>query len=205
MITEQDDLEAVRQIAIALEPFKSMDRERILRWVREKLGMLAPSNDTSAVRPVSASIQGPSGNGGAKTGSTLYPSTDIRSFMRTKNPTSGNHFAATVAYYYRFVAPPQERKDVIGKDDLVEVSRLADLKRPKAVAQSLVNAAGAGLLDRAGRGQYRISTVGQNLVGSQLPSTEDRRRAGGGGRRAKPGGLASKRGRGRNKRAQRSS
>jgi len=34
-----DDLEAVRQIAAMLEPFPSSDRERILRWARERLDM----------------------------------------------------------------------------------------------------------------------------------------------------------------------
>ena len=37
-----DDLEAVRQIAEILDKFDPKDRERIVRWVREKLGMERP-------------------------------------------------------------------------------------------------------------------------------------------------------------------
>jgi hypothetical protein len=39
MTTKPDDLEAVRTIADTLEPFENPDRDRILRWVRERLGM----------------------------------------------------------------------------------------------------------------------------------------------------------------------
>lgn len=34
-----DDLEAVRSVADTLQPFANDDRERIIRWAREKPGM----------------------------------------------------------------------------------------------------------------------------------------------------------------------
>jgi hypothetical protein len=39
MSSKPDDLEAVRSLADTLQPFASEDRERIIRWAREKLGM----------------------------------------------------------------------------------------------------------------------------------------------------------------------
>jgi len=39
MSSKPDDLEAVRSIADTLQPFANDDRERIIRWAREKLGM----------------------------------------------------------------------------------------------------------------------------------------------------------------------
>ena len=41
MSTNTDDLEAVRMLAETLQPFSAEDRERILRWAREKVGMTA--------------------------------------------------------------------------------------------------------------------------------------------------------------------
>jgi hypothetical protein len=42
MTSKVDDLEAVRVLAETLHPFTSDDRERIIRWAREKLGMTVP-------------------------------------------------------------------------------------------------------------------------------------------------------------------
>jgi hypothetical protein len=98
--------------------------------------------------------------------------TDIKSFMDQKEPSSDTEFAATVAYYYRFEAPVPERRETIGKDDLLEACRLVGRGRPARPAQTLVNAHGAGVLDKAGRGQYLINTVGENLVAITLPSAE---------------------------------
>jgi len=39
--SKPDDSEAVRSLADTLQPFDSEDRERIIRWAREKLGMTA--------------------------------------------------------------------------------------------------------------------------------------------------------------------
>jgi hypothetical protein len=39
MSSKPDDLEAVRLLADTLQPFPSEDRERIIRWAREKLGL----------------------------------------------------------------------------------------------------------------------------------------------------------------------
>ena len=37
MAKKVDDLEAVRMVAAALEPFGELDRDRIVRWANEKL------------------------------------------------------------------------------------------------------------------------------------------------------------------------
>jgi len=39
MSGKTDDLEAVRVLADTLQPFAVEDRERIIRWARERLGM----------------------------------------------------------------------------------------------------------------------------------------------------------------------
>lgn len=166
MTTKADDLEAVRQIAETLEPFTDLDRERILRWVREKVGM---AGATPTI------VQASTGPGPISTPTSLQQmSQDIASFVAGKAPKSDVHFAAVVAYYYQFVAPAAERRPAITKEDLVDACRKADRKRPKRPAQVLVNGYHEGLLDRGERGQYRLNSVGENLVAMVLPGDGER-------------------------------
>ena len=158
-----DDLDAVRQLTTLLEAFTDEERERIIRWTREKLGMQPQ-----------AGVQAPAAGPANPTASPLPPpgavtATDVKSFMAQKDPKSERQLAATVAYYYRFVAPEAQRKESIGADDLIGACRQADRGRPKNPAQTLVNAFHDGYLDRGDRGQYQINSVGENLVAMVLP------------------------------------
>jgi hypothetical protein len=170
MSTKPDDLEAVRIIVTALEPFDSSDQERILRWSREKLGLsskdvhVASTTHTPTATPLSESTIIPTRSHGSVT--------NIKSFIAEKAPSSDNQFAAAVAYYYRFEAPEAARKEAITADDLQEACRLAGRTRVAKPAQTLINAHNGGLLDKAAeRGSYAISTVGENLVAMALPSS----------------------------------
>jgi hypothetical protein len=168
-----DDLEAVRKLVEALSPFDAGDQERIIRWAREKLGL--PTHVPTAP----GKTEGASGSPGGADGSDSAK--DIKTFVTEKNPTSDNQFVATVAHYYRFVAPPATRKEFITADDLQEACRLTGRNRLSRPAQTLINAHTNGLLDKgANRGEYVISTVGENLVAVTLPGngqgTEARRR-----------------------------
>lgn len=99
-----DDLEAVRQITTILDPFDSDDRERILRWAREKLGMPRPPESTVQIPKVASPPQ--------EVGATVRSSeqaTDIKSFVQQKAPKNDRHLAAVVAYYFHFVARPEGR------------------------------------------------------------------------------------------------
>lgn len=164
-----DDLQAVRILVEALEKFEAKDQERIIRWAREKLGLPIdtkssvmreePSEDMSTKLPTH-SVPGSS------------KATDIKTFVLSKNPVSDKHFVATVAYYYRFEAPVEKRKDSITWEDLQEACRTTGRDRFKRPDQTLVNAHHAGLLDKAERGAYSINTVGENLVAMTLPNDQ---------------------------------
>lgn len=161
-----DDLEAVRTIVGALAEFDAKAQERILRWAQEKLGLVAPGRGHSQIVQVPAA-------GSSHPQLPHAPSTgasDIKSFVEKKNPTSDTQFAATIAYYYRFEAPPELRKDSIGASDLQEACRKVGRSRIRYPVQTLVNAHGQGLLDRGEPGAYSINTVGENLVAVALPS-----------------------------------
>lgn len=160
-----DDLEAVRTIAAALEGFAGPEQERILRWVREKVGLpvsTTPSSDTARQTREGAA---------ASQDSDTRP-VDLKSFVKAKDPQSDIQFAATVAYYYGFQAPEHQRKTAVTANDLQEACRLADRDRLVKPAQTLINAHAQGLLDKAGeRGSYAINTVGENLVAMALPAS----------------------------------
>jgi hypothetical protein len=72
--------------------------------------------------------------------------------------------AAAVAYYYRFLAPANERKETINGEDLADAIRKIGEEQPKRPKQTLHNAKANGYLDAAGDGQFRINSVGENLI-----------------------------------------
>jgi hypothetical protein len=97
---------------------------------------------------------------------------DIRTFVRSKSPKSDMQTAAPVAYYHRFVAPPNERKETINGDDLADAIRKIGREQPKSPKQTLHNAKANGYLDAAGDGQFPINSVGENLVTMALGQNE---------------------------------
>ncbi len=157
----KDDLAAVRTITEALEGFDVKEQERIIRWVREKIGLaVAPGPSTLPTGSVVAL-------GPAIPGTTAK---DLKSFVGEKNPKNDVQFAATVAYYYRFVAPSDQRKEAITSNDLQEACRLVGRERFTVPAQTLRNAHTLGLLNKGSEsGSFIINSVGENLVDVTLP------------------------------------
>jgi hypothetical protein len=168
---QSDDLDAVRTIVAALGPFEVADQERILRWVREKLGLAhvtdnLPHDHRTTGQPASQSA--PDVLTRDERASSLR-ATDIKTFIEQKSPQSDNQFAAAVAYYYRFEAPPTQQKASITAADLTEACRQVGRARIARPAQTLVNAHAQGYLDKTERGAYAVNTVGENLVAMALP------------------------------------
>jgi hypothetical protein len=173
MSAPKDDLEAVRAVVDAIKDFKSDEQQRIFRWVAEKLGLpqpfassiqgvLLPSGTPPGVTPPSTPLAQPPSAG----------TKDIKTFIAEKDPKKDVQVAAAVAYYYRFEAPPAERKDAINKEDLQEAMRLAGRPRFKNPLQTLSNAHIVGLLDRGPeKATFTLNSVGENLVAMTLPGT----------------------------------
>jgi hypothetical protein len=113
-VPKKDDFDATKAIIEALEPFDSKDRDRIIRWACEKLGM-RPSFQISpsSINTDTNSSQQPSFTPGGQ----QQQGKDIKSFLAEKAPKSNNQLAAAVAYYYQFEAPINERKNQITKED----------------------------------------------------------------------------------------
>jgi hypothetical protein len=168
-----DDLDAVRTIVETLKNFKPEEQQRILRWAVEKAGLpqsIVPTTSAGSVTHTMPTGSVPPMTPAPANASSTSGTVDIKSFIDEKQPRSDVQFAATVAYYLRFEAPPAERKDYIDKEDLQEACRKVKRDRLKNPYQTLVNAHSLGLLDKGSeKATFAINTVGENLVAMTLP------------------------------------
>ena len=151
---ETNEFDAAKKIVEILSPLEKAHQERVLRYVSESLGL---KSTISAGSSPSSAIFSPTVSA-SPAGRVL----DIRQFSNSKEPKTDQQFAAVVAYYYQFEAPPESRKDAINANDLANAARLVDRRRPSKYA--LYNAQAQGYLDAIGKGQFKLSTVGENLV-----------------------------------------
>lgn len=165
MTNKPDDLGAIKTICDALEPFDDSERERILRWASERLGIknfvAAPTIQNQQANVTHSSGQPTVTQTGGK---------DIKTFLDEKSPNSANQLVAAVAYYHKFEAPLAQRKNSITADDVTEACRKGNRERPRHPNQILVNASAFGLVDKVGTGTYEINSVGENLVAVTMPT-----------------------------------
>lgn len=158
--------DAAKTIVDALSNLDKPSQALAMRFAAETLGLqLAPQSQQNQTPPSqSPSATTPPGGGGAT------HSTDIKQFTAAKAPKTDQQFAAVVAYFYLFEAPESERKETIDRETLTEAARLAGRRRPRDATFTLNNAKNSGYLDSMGSGQFRINSVGENLVAMALPS-----------------------------------
>lgn len=161
------DFETASKISALLRPVSKDRQQKILRWVAEDLdvSLAGGESSTSGIAPSNVSRYSPTQQAPSRI-------IDIKSFVAAKNPRSDMQFAAVVAYYYRFEAPPDESLESISPEVLQNAARLANRHRLSRPRQTLVNAKAQGYLDLVERGQYRINSVGENLVAMTLPGPE---------------------------------
>jgi hypothetical protein len=172
MTDKPNDFDVAKAVCEQLQHLDKERQHRIIRWVAESLGIPLPAENISAARSAAE------GDIAARvsSGATNAPATDIRTFVEKKRPKSDVQFAAVVAYYYRFEAPVDQRQESISAKVLQDAARLADrsrLKKPNLTLITLNNAKNLGYLDSAGRGTFKINTVGENLVAMTLPSQQE--------------------------------
>ena len=147
-----DDLEAIRTILTTLEPFEVVDRQRILRFVLEKLDLTVP--------PSAQKTEQQDANRTQTQSTPTTPIKNLSTFVKEKNPKNDVQFAATVAYFHRFEAPPDKRRIEINAEDLQDATRLAPRERFKHPGQTLRNAKNLGLLDNGSQeGFFAINSV----------------------------------------------
>jgi len=160
---------AAEEIKAILHGRDKIEQERIIRWVAESLSLVAtaslspgnPASPTAASTIPQPNVQPP--------GSSPLHSKDIKTFVNEKNPKRDVQFAAVAAYFYRFECP--ERKEVIVPKDLDNAGRQARGYGFKDPLTTLNNAVALGYFDRAGRGEFKLNAVGENLVAMTLPGS----------------------------------
>ncbi len=197
MTAPANDFDAAKAVVDQLTGMDKDRQERVMRWVAESLGIAAgvpgepdrqridrsQSERTMQPLPAEAPVR-------------HSASMDIKSFVDTKRPKSDVQFATVVAYYYRFETSQETRRDSIDAAALQEAARLAGRRRPPRARTTLNNAKNLGYLDSAERGQFRINSVGENLVAMTLPGgggDEQPRRKAKATRGRRTGGATKKR------------
>ena len=171
-MTEQkksfDDLDAVKILVEALEKFNDEEIKRIIRWSCERLGtknVVVDGKIENKNTAVATTIN--EDNLGVPIRGKIV---DIKSFVNSKKPTNDAQFVAVMAYYFKFEAPEDQKKEFIVSEDLNEAARLSDRKRFPKPAATLNNVySKSGYLNRVDSGKYILNTVGENLVAMVLP------------------------------------
>lgn len=157
------ELNAIQSIVAALESLDADARQRVVTYVFQRLRLSVESQDarqpasTTPITQVALQQQKP---------------TDIRTLKEQKSPRTVNEMCALVAYYLAELAPLEERKDSIDKDDVEKYFKQAGFPLPKAVRQALPNAVKAGYFYAQGGGKFKLNPVGHNLVVHGLPSKQ---------------------------------
>jgi hypothetical protein len=158
-------LDAAQKIVAELHGMTPENQALALKFAMETLALQLP---VSHVRPMIAPAHLPHAGQPPLVG-TPVQRTDIKSFTTAKGPKSDQQFAAVVAYYYQFEAPADQRKDSIDVETMKEAARLVGRRQAPQWRFTLQNATNAGYLSVGGRGSYKLSPVGENLVAISLP------------------------------------
>lgn len=164
--------QAIDQIVDALNQLEPDGRQTAIQAACSHLGVTLSevptrvSVQTALEQTALAAQPQPLGATSTVPGSALR---DIRSLKEEKQPSSTAQMACIVAYYLQELAPTRERKDTVKTADIGTYFKQAGYRLPRKLDQVLVDAKGAGYFESVSRGEYRLNTVGYNLVVHNMP------------------------------------
>ena len=164
-----NEFDAAKIIVEALKGLDQHQQDRAIRFASESVGLQIPVQ-RPATNPAGASAD-LLGREGTQLAAQVG-AVDIKQFVDSKSPKTDQQFVTVVAYYYRFVAPPDQQKESINAEDLKNAARLVGRKQPGHALATLNNTKNSGYLDAAGKGNFQINSVGENLVAITLPGDE---------------------------------
>jgi hypothetical protein len=176
----KDDLElkAIKTIIDSLKPLDETGRSRVLEYVLKRLDMSAFQADR--IIRIEEEEEPTSSGSSAFSGG---PVKDIRTFTAEKQPRSANEMVAVIAYYLSDLAPAAEASQTVNVEMVRKYFKQAGFPMPRVLRAALTNAAAAGYLEGVSRGEYRLNSVGHNLVvhglprsGASVPDKKKRRR-----------------------------
>lgn len=163
-LKQDKELEAMKIIIEVLSPLDAKERERVIEYVFNRLGInLTQKNSIN--QPITAPV-------------LVQPQLcsspdkdiiDIKSLKEQKQPSNDAEMAAIVGYYLSELAPIDERKKEIGQKELEKYFKQARFELPKHIRMTLPVAKDSGYFDSVKRGKYKLNPVGYNLVAHKLP------------------------------------
>ena len=157
-------LDAAQTIVAELQGMTPEDQSLALQFAMQTLRLAPP---TAASTPATAPAHSHALHAHAAAPAPGQPP-DIKSFTAAKAPKSDQQFAAVAAYYYQFEAPVSERRETVDPDLLKAAGRLSGYGQATDWRATLNNAMRSGYFNRAGRGEFALSSVGENLVAITL-------------------------------------
>jgi hypothetical protein len=159
-MAEDLELKAIKTIIDLMKPLDETGRSRVLEYVLKRLDMTAFQSEPAIV------AEGVTAPSSAFAGG---PVKDIRTFTAEKQPRSANEMVALIAYYLSDLAPATEASPTVNVDKIRKYFKMAAFPMPRVLKAALTNAAAAGYLENVSRGEYRLNSVGHNLVVHGLP------------------------------------
>jgi hypothetical protein len=167
MSEEKFDLEAfaINNIVKELTPLDEPARQRVFSYIKTRFDIRLDEGNVSLPPDVPSPPQQ----------SSALPTqhvTDIRTLKEQKDPKNDSEMAAIVGYYLKKVAPLDERKDIITKEDIEKYFVQAGFELPKHARMTLPVAKDAGYFDQISAGKYKLNPVGHNLITHYLPGRE---------------------------------
>ena len=166
-MAEDEVVQVITKVMDALSPLDAEAREHVLEFVLKRMNINI-GKSAGPVPSVPAGYTPP-----APVFTPAPPGTDIRTFAAEKAPKTLNEKVALVAFFLANLAPPEERRDFITSEDIKPYFTQANFEHPTGPANmTLTNAKNAGYLNALDRGQYKLNSVGHNLVAHKLPKKD---------------------------------
>jgi hypothetical protein len=162
--------QAIDQVIVALEAFKTGDQQTILKAVYAHLNISGPAEAAPAGRTREGSPPEDRAAAPSRTGEAEYSGMDIKTFKELKNPSSARQMACVVAYYLAEIATGDDRKGVVTTGDIEKYFKQGRFQLPTKLEQLLIDCRHAGYFETPARGEYKLTRVGHNLVAHQLPT-----------------------------------
>lgn len=156
-INNDPELTAIQSIMSALAPLEPEAQQRAFAYVAMRLRISSAVTSDAGFASLSPGVSAPP------------MQIDIRTLKEQKTPRSANEMCAVIGYYLTEIAPIEERKSTINRRDVEKYFKQAAFQLPQVLKQTLPNAAKAGYFDLVGRGEYKLTPVGHNLVVHSLP------------------------------------
>jgi len=164
-MAEDEVVQAITKVMDALSPLDTEAREHVLEFVLKRMSINV-GKSAVATPPATPGYAPP----------PPPPATigmDIRTFAGEKGPKTLNEKVAVMAFFLANLAPPEERRDFITSEDIKPYFTQANFELPTGPANmTLTNAKNAGYLNALERGQYKLNSVGHNLVAHKLPKRD---------------------------------